>query len=146
MGAQGLRCLNRYPSVLPSLAIAKTRTHHRDGTGCWGREMSKVGGQEEVKEEDGEGEEEKERREDGAKARERWGHRGGERVKRKKAKAKGGLRKNKEEKREEDTRHSLFLQLPLLSLVQGTDGKQILAAAGGQLLLARSLSATWVPI
>lgn len=43
MGAQGLRCLNRYPSVLPGLALAKTRTHHRDGTGCWGREMSKAG-------------------------------------------------------------------------------------------------------
>ena len=43
MGAQGLRCLNRYPSVLPGLALAKTRTHHRDGTGCWGREMSKTG-------------------------------------------------------------------------------------------------------
>lgn len=43
MGAQGLRCLNRYPSVLPGLAVAKTKTHHRDGTGCWGREMSKVG-------------------------------------------------------------------------------------------------------
>lgn len=33
VGAQGLRCLNRYPSVLPGLAMAKTRTHHRDGTG-----------------------------------------------------------------------------------------------------------------
>lgn len=43
MGAQGLRCLTRYPSALPGLALAKTRTHHRDGTGCWGREMSKVG-------------------------------------------------------------------------------------------------------
>lgn len=43
MGAQGLRCLNRYPSVLPGLAVAKTKTHHRDGTGCWGREMSKTG-------------------------------------------------------------------------------------------------------
>lgn len=43
MGAQGLRCLNRYPSVLPGLAVAKTKTHHRDGTGCWGREMSKAG-------------------------------------------------------------------------------------------------------
>lgn len=43
MGAQGLRCLNRYPSLLPGLAVAKTSTHHRDGTGCWGREMSQVG-------------------------------------------------------------------------------------------------------
>lgn len=43
MGAQGLRCLNRYPSVLPGLAVAKTKTHHRDGTGCWGKEMSKTG-------------------------------------------------------------------------------------------------------
>lgn len=43
MGAHGLRCLTRYPSVLPGLALAKTRTHHRDGTGCWGREMSKAG-------------------------------------------------------------------------------------------------------
>lgn len=43
MGAQGLRCLNRYPSLLPGLAVAKTRTHHRDGTGCWGRETSKAG-------------------------------------------------------------------------------------------------------
>lgn len=43
MGAQRLLCLTRYPSVLPGLALAKTRTHHRDGTGCWGREMSKGG-------------------------------------------------------------------------------------------------------
>lgn len=43
MGAQGLRCLNRFPSVLQGLAVAKTKTHHRDGTGCWGRGMSKVG-------------------------------------------------------------------------------------------------------
>lgn len=43
MGAQGLRCLTRYPSVLPGLALAKTQTHHRDGTGCWGREMSRWG-------------------------------------------------------------------------------------------------------
>lgn len=43
VGAQGLRCLNRYPSVLAGLAVAKTKTHHRDGTGCWGREMSKAG-------------------------------------------------------------------------------------------------------
>lgn len=36
--------LTRYhPSVLPGLALAKTRAHHRDGTGCWGREMSKAG-------------------------------------------------------------------------------------------------------
>lgn len=66
MGAQGLRCLNRYPSVLPGLAVAKTRTHHRDGTGCWGREMSKAewgggSGRGEVKEENKEGKEEKER-------------------------------------------------------------------------------------
>lgn len=63
MGAQGLRCLNRYPSVLPGLAVTKTRTHHRDGTGCWGREMSKTGGSGggEGKEEDREGIEEKER-------------------------------------------------------------------------------------
>lgn len=62
MGAQGLRCLNRYPSVLPGLAVAKTRTHHRDGTGCWGREMSKAGsGRGEVKKEDREGKEEEER-------------------------------------------------------------------------------------
>lgn len=43
MGAQGLRCLTRCPSVLPGLALAKTRTHHRDGTRCWGRERSKAG-------------------------------------------------------------------------------------------------------
>ena len=42
MGAQGLRCLNRCPSLLPGLAVAKTRTHHRNGTGCWGRETSKA--------------------------------------------------------------------------------------------------------
>lgn len=70
-------------------------------------------GQEEVKEEDGEEEEEKERREDGAKARERWGHRGGERVKRKKAKAKElegkealGKTRKKKGKRTPDTAFS----------------------------------------
>ena len=42
VGAQGLRCLNRCPSLLPGLAVAKTRTHHRNGTGCWGRETSKA--------------------------------------------------------------------------------------------------------
>lgn len=80
MGAQGLRCLNRYPSVLPGLAVAKTRTHHRDGTGCWGREMSKAewGG---FRKRGGEGRKqgrkrrERERRQDGAGARERWGDR-----------------------------------------------------------------------
>lgn len=43
--------------------MAKTRTHHRDGTGCWGREMSKEGdsGRGEVKEKDKERREEKER-------------------------------------------------------------------------------------
>lgn len=48
MGAQGLRCLTRYPPVLPGLAFAKTRTHHKYGTGCWGKEMNKT----ELKEEE----------------------------------------------------------------------------------------------
>lgn len=43
MGAQGLRCLTRYPPVLPGLAFAKTRIHHKYGTGCWGKEMNKTG-------------------------------------------------------------------------------------------------------
>lgn len=43
MGAQGLCCLTRYPPVLPGLAFAKTRTHHKYGTGCWGKEMNKTG-------------------------------------------------------------------------------------------------------
>ena len=66
MGAQGLRCLNRCPSLLPGLAMAKTRTHHRNGTGCWGRETSKAQGKERPRRKRGE------RRE---KRKERRGHR-----------------------------------------------------------------------
>lgn len=65
MGAQGLRCLNRYPSVLPGLAVAKTKTHHRDGTGCWGREMSKVGIRKRGGEEGSEGRKRKKRKRKG---------------------------------------------------------------------------------
>lgn len=114
MGAQGLRCLNRYPSVLPGLAVAKTRTHHRDGTGCWGREMSKVGlrkskAKESEREGRGEGKERKGRKE--PEARERLGGDTGEqreKGKRKQRKSgrnmrRGGVRKKEGEKREEGT-------------------------------------------
>lgn len=62
MRAQGLRCLNRYPPVLPGLALAKTRTHHKYGTGCWGREMSKTGLKRKEGKRRGQGKEEKKKR------------------------------------------------------------------------------------
>lgn len=85
MGAQRLCCLNRYPSVLPGLAVAKTRTHHRDGTGCWGREMSKATIRERGGQERSEG---KKRRREREKGRMEQGQ------------GKGGQRSREEEERE----------------------------------------------
>lgn len=152
MGAQGLRCLNRYPSVLPSLAVAKTRTHHRDGTGCWGREMSKAG----IRKVGGQGRSEgKKRRREREKGRMGQGqgederYRGVEGKRKEKAKelqGKEAFRKEEEPREEGGTLTQPFPSAAPFPVVQGRNGKQTLVAATGQMLLARSLSATWVPI
>lgn len=86
MGAHGLRCLTRYPSVLPGLALAKTRTHHRDGTGCWGREMSKVG----LRSREGKGREERRRQRNKGRIKQGQGKDGrGKKAKERESKEKG---------------------------------------------------------
>lgn len=139
VGAQGLRCLNRYPSVLPGLAMAKTRTHHRDGTGCWGREMNKAGsgGGEGRKKT---GKEKKRRREKvgwGQSKGEMGGWRGAESKEREKAKQRrkscrwqGGIPETRKKK---GRRHPIqpSPSAAPCPVAQGTDGKQRLLRPEG---------------
>lgn len=121
MGAQGLRCLKRYPSLLPGLAVAKTRTHHRDGTGYWGREMSQAG----IKREGQGSSEGKERAREkgrlGQGQRERWGSR--EKKKRKQKNDKAWKCLEKRERREEgSTLTQPFPSAAPFPVVQGRNG------------------------
>lgn len=134
MGAQGLRCLNRYPSVLAGLAVAKTKTHHRDSTGCWGREISKAG----IRKRRGKGRSEGRKRRRERKGRMRQGQRkdgGGRGESREKGKRKQKnckARKHLEKRGRKKRRRPPTQPFPSASpfpVVQERNGRKVLATA-----------------
>lgn len=143
----GLRCLNRYPSLLPGLAVAKTRAHHRDGTGYGGRERSQRGSRGKAREEVREG---KERKAGWDRAKGETMERQGSKEKKEresKRTARQGRFRKKRKKEGKKTAPDTALSVSCPSPCGPRQNWETGPVAGrGQLLSARSLSATWVPI